>query len=646
MFTKGQQVGDYIIIDNTQHNQGSGTLIYKVHHKNDPNRTFILKIINPIAADISSDDAIQQLHRDYDVVTQLHHPNIITAETGVLTDTNTGALYIVLEYFDGKPISSITQQRNSRDIVSAFAQCADALVYAHSKNIYHGDIAPQNILVRRTVNNKIEVKIIDFGLARIEPYSGRPAKFSTIVGVGTLAYAAPERLQGAPPTVLSDIYSLGMVLYATLAQGLPFESQSGKGLTIGDVNKWNDSKKLAPPPISVLSAPSEVEQGLSFVALRAISRRPQLRYLSMASMRDALLKAGRGEISTPTVWIQQYQGIVVNIISAPLTIAVANSITRADLNNENGIRFLLIIGIAFTLSLAVYGIYRFIVTTSRTGLNVTIYSLIFTLFLAIGGPLLVTSSAREIAEVQPTRPTDVTITPNPIPILPQPEMPESSRTPTVTITPIPPTPTNTQVPPTPSNTRTPRPTNTPAPTRTPRPTPTPMPGLGAVQGTEELAVVINELDWYSEQDQYTPALWFRLTLTNNTDMPMEVNFDPTTVRGADSQGASLAEIYNEAIQQQNESSGWCNPLGPGINSPYEVTFTIPPRQSINRDINLTLDRNGYSHRRSGGCDLQYKFGFDVVYVDVNVPVIRYRTTTPTAIEVTNLKWKLDKPLPQ
>lgn len=649
MFTAGHQIGDYIIIDNSPLDQGSGTLIYRVRHKDDPNSIYVLKILRQGLSQTERKKIIAQLRRDYRVATQLQHSNIIKAVTGVLTEPGSGSLYIVLEFFDGKPINTAISHGNTKDLVAAFFQCADALAYTHSKKIYHGDITPRNILVKRDSNGTIEAKLIDFGLARIAGHLRIPALDSTMADAGTVVYAAPERLiKAEAATASSDIYSLGMVLYEILAQRLPFEIKPGQNVFAAAVS-YHTSRKTPAPPATHISAPTDAARGLSYIALRAISRRPFFRYWSMKALKDDLIRADRNEIPSANLWLQQYQSIWVNIISAPISIAIANTLLRTNLHTEAANRGLLLLFVAAALWAAAFGVYTFIKTTARDGLVLTGLSLLIAIGLVIGQPLF--AAQEEVASRPPqTNQPAGGIGPaqgatTEAPVSPEPTFTPSAE-PTATITPIPPTATNTEVPPTPSNTRTPRPTNTPAPTRTPRPTPTPMPGLGAAQGNEELSVVINELDWYSEQDQYTPALWFQLTLTNNTDVPMEINFDTTTIRGTDSQGADLAEFYNEAIQQQQESSNWCSILSGAVAAPYEATFVIPPRQSVNRDINLTLDRNGYSHRHSGGCDLQYKFGFDVVYVEVSVPTIRYRTTTPAAIEVKNLKWKLDKPLPQ
>lgn len=653
MFTPGQQIGDYIIIDNHPLDQGSGTLIYRVRHKDDPNSIYVLKILRQGLSQPERDKIIAQLRRDYRVVTQLQHPHIIKAVTGVLTDPGSGSLYIVLEYFDGKPINIVISQGNTKDLVAAFFQCADALVYTHSKKIYHGDITPRNILVKKDSNGAVEAKLIDFGLARIAGHLRTPALDSTMADPGTVFYAAPERLiKAEAATASSDIYSLGMVLYEILAQRLPFESKPGQNVFAAAVN-YHNSRKTPSPPVTHISGPTDAARGLSYIALRAISRRPFFRYWSMKSLQDDIIRADRNEIPLPNFWLQQYQSLWVNVISAFISVAVANTLLRVSLHTEAGNRGLLILLVAAALWTAIYGLYTFIKTTARDGLVLAGLSSLVAISLIIGQPLFIAQEEVSGQPLQTTQPAGgvgpaqgATIE---VPVSPEPTFTPSAE-PTATITPIPPTATNTEVPPTPSNTRTPRPTNTPAPTRTPRPTPTPMPGLGAVQGNEELSVVIEEVDVFSPQDDTSAAAWFKLTFINNTDSPMDVSFNPSAIRGEDSQGAKLAEIWNEVMQRYEQTSFFCpgTPMT-GLSNPHQTSFTIPARQSLTTPADgvlLTLDRPGYSHGNAGGCDYSYKVDFNTTYIDVVISGIQYRATTSNAIQLGDLKWRLDRPPPQ
>lgn len=149
MFPPGHQIGDYIILDNSPLDQGSGTLIYRVRHKDDPSSLYVLKILRQGLSQAEKDKITAQLHRDYRAITQLQHPNIIKAITSVLTDPVSRSIYVVLEYFEGLSIVSVIQQGNTKDLTSALLQCTEALVYAHNKKIYHGDITPRNVLVKK-----------------------------------------------------------------------------------------------------------------------------------------------------------------------------------------------------------------------------------------------------------------------------------------------------------------------------------------------------------------------------------------------------------------------------------------------------------------------------------------------------------------
>ncbi len=153
----------------------------------------------------------ERFRREGSALARLAHPNIARlVDAGVTGD---GQPYLVLEYIEGEPIDRWCDTR-SLDVnarVRLFLQVLAAVAHAHSKLILHRDLKPANILVTPAG----QVKLLDFGIAKItdeERTAGRAY---------TPEYAAPEQVQGAEVTTATDVYALGVLLYAMLTSRHP-----------------------------------------------------------------------------------------------------------------------------------------------------------------------------------------------------------------------------------------------------------------------------------------------------------------------------------------------------------------------------------------------------------------------------------------
>jgi eukaryotic-like serine/threonine-protein kinase len=132
---------------------------------------------------------------------------------------DSGHVYIAYEYVPGRTMRDAIRAGalTDRDTIEITAQVLDALAHAHRAGIVHRDVKPANILLED--HDEIAIRLLDFGLAQFDG-----ADTLTAVGdvPGTLAYIAPERLAGAEATAESDVWSVGVVLWETLADRHPF----------------------------------------------------------------------------------------------------------------------------------------------------------------------------------------------------------------------------------------------------------------------------------------------------------------------------------------------------------------------------------------------------------------------------------------
>ena len=161
---------------------------------------------------VVGDTLESQLRHELKILASLSHPGIAQLLDGGVTED--GLPYLVMEYVDGVPINQYCDQhdldRSQR--LELFSHVADAVSYCHRRLVVHADIKPDNVLVDQTG----QVKLLDFGIASRLTDSADDETSRGIQRWCSPAYAAPERLQGAPAAVAEDVYALAALLYELL----------------------------------------------------------------------------------------------------------------------------------------------------------------------------------------------------------------------------------------------------------------------------------------------------------------------------------------------------------------------------------------------------------------------------------------------
>lgn len=219
----------------------------------------------------TSPASIQRFQAERRILAMLEHPSIARAIDG--GETSTGAPYLVMEYVEGgQPIDEFCKHSPIKDKIRLFLQVVEAVGAAHKHQAAHRDLKPANILV----TSGGLPKVLDFGIAKIfldNPQS--PDQTNAAQAAMTPAYASPEQLLREPTSLLSDIYSLGAVLYKMLT-GRTAHDLSSLNL-VQSIRKVTESD---PPPPSAHA--NELSSELDAIVMMAMDRRPSHRYGSAA----------------------------------------------------------------------------------------------------------------------------------------------------------------------------------------------------------------------------------------------------------------------------------------------------------------------------------------------------------------------------
>ena len=167
-----------------------------------------------------------RFERERQILAELRHPHIAQLLDG--GETSDGMPYFALEYIDGRPITEFADAIGA-DVdarLRLLIEVAEALAYAHRRNVIHRDIKPSNILVSADGH----VKLLDFGIAKLLKGESGPTLTQQRMGPMTPEYAAPEQFHGAELSAATDVYQFGVLLFRLLAGRLPYRASSDDGL--------------------------------------------------------------------------------------------------------------------------------------------------------------------------------------------------------------------------------------------------------------------------------------------------------------------------------------------------------------------------------------------------------------------------------
>ncbi|UJR83177.1 serine/threonine-protein kinase [Sandaracinus amylolyticus] len=225
--------------------------------------------------------SVARFEREVRALVDLSHPNVVRVfDYGVSED---GIWYYVMEQLHGDTLVELAAREapiGAARVVDLVAQAASALGEAHRRGIVHRDIKPANVFVTVTPEGRDVVKVLDFGIAKVDEPSSEASLTSTGVVLGTPSWFAPESVTGAPAGPPADVWGLGAVAYLLLTGHRPIEANGALEYASAVL------QRAIPRPSEHLGAPMPRE--LEDIVMRCLARDPSDRFSDAEELVRAL----------------------------------------------------------------------------------------------------------------------------------------------------------------------------------------------------------------------------------------------------------------------------------------------------------------------------------------------------------------------
>ncbi len=280
---------------------GMGT-VYLAEQREPIRRRVALKVVK---LGMDSAQVLARFHNERQALAMMDHPNI--AQIFDAGASGRGRPYFVMEYIEGSPITQYCDRKRmtTRDRLGLFLAVCRAIQHAHQKRVIHRDLKPSNILVTEQDGSPVP-KVIDFGIAKATDKWAVENTLLTEFGqiVGTPEYASPEQADTMTGAIdeLSDVYSLGVLLYELMIGAVPFETATLRGAGLAEMLRIIREEE-APPlgrKLTSLGARATeiaerrqtdaaslrrlVDGDLNAIAMKALEKARERRYASVSDL--------------------------------------------------------------------------------------------------------------------------------------------------------------------------------------------------------------------------------------------------------------------------------------------------------------------------------------------------------------------------
>ena len=270
--------------------EGGMGVVYKAMQTS-VERIVALKILHPHMT--GNEEALKRFQREAKTTSKLRQANAIHIyDFGV-----EGSLsFLVMEYIEGESLDDVIRKSGALElprVANIVRQVCYALAEAHDLGIVHRDLKPSNIYLSRKRDGSEEVKVLDFGIAKVlGEQQGMTRLTQTGMIIGTPQYMSPEQVEGLPLDHRSDVYSLGIIMYELLTGETPFQADTPFKLLMKHVKEKPVPPRKFRPNLAI---PEAVEK----IVLKALEKDPAKRFQSISELQQSL-EAAAGAPQTKT----------------------------------------------------------------------------------------------------------------------------------------------------------------------------------------------------------------------------------------------------------------------------------------------------------------------------------------------------------
>ncbi|MDQ1708415.1 MAG: eukaryotic-like serine/threonine-protein kinase [Pyrinomonadaceae bacterium] len=224
---------------------------------------------------------VTKFRQEIEALTRIDDPGVVgLLDAGTLPN---GHPYLVMQFVEGDNLRSFMRADRGMefdDVVNIWQQLGRTLTAAHERDVVHRDLKPENIMVRQRRDGSWQVKVIDFGIARIRNSLVAPSTVTARVA-GTASYMSPEQVEGKRVSAASDVYALGVIAYEMVTGRRPFNPE-----TMFQLSEMQKSVPLAPRALRP-ALPLAAERAI----LKALSYQSGDRYQKACDFADDLVDA-------------------------------------------------------------------------------------------------------------------------------------------------------------------------------------------------------------------------------------------------------------------------------------------------------------------------------------------------------------------
>ena len=254
----GDYANGYVILDKI--GEGGMSVVYLARDPQHRTKVVVKQLKEQLATDV---EFVARFRQAASIMRALHHPNLASVMNYIEQDGN---CLVVEEYLPGGSLADLMDRGERIPEAQALAWCRDVLRgvdHAHQNGVVHRDLKPGNLML----DAHGAIKVTDFGIARA---FGGPRLTRTRAEMGTPSYMSPEQIRNPEKAYhLTDVYSMGVVLYELLTRRIPFERDS-------DFDTKQAVVKDPPPPPRHLNPNISIE--LEGIILKALRKDPSKRY--------------------------------------------------------------------------------------------------------------------------------------------------------------------------------------------------------------------------------------------------------------------------------------------------------------------------------------------------------------------------------